>query len=85
MIDRETGVARPGDRSTRKIGGSQIKRPLADTFRSLAIVSHFDKGVLHLTIKKPAKAVKTTKKIDIKTGAPPSQSPVSPAAPSKAA
>jgi HSP20 family protein len=50
-----------------------------------AIEAHFDKGVLHLTIKKPAKAVKTTKKIDIKTGAPPSPGPVSPAAPSKAA
>ena len=33
--------------------------------------AHFDKGVLHLTIKKPAKAIKTTKTIDIKTGAPP--------------
>ncbi|MGC1765981.1 MAG: Hsp20/alpha crystallin family protein, partial [Pseudolabrys sp.] len=42
-----------------------------------AIVAHFDKGVLHLTIKKPAKAVKTTKTISIKTGAPPSASPVS--------
>jgi HSP20 family protein len=36
-----------------------------------AVDAHFDKGVLHLTIKKPAKAVKTTKTIDIKTGAPP--------------
>jgi len=43
-----------------------------------AIDAHFDKGVLHLTIKKPAKAVKTTKTIDIKT------SPVA-AAPKKAA
>jgi hypothetical protein len=34
-----------------------------------AIESHFDKSVLHLTIKKPANAVKATKKIDIKTGA----------------
>jgi len=52
-----------------------------------AIEAHFDKGVLHLTIKKPAKAVKATKTIDIKTGAPPSQSPVSnkAAAASKAA
>ena len=41
-----------------------------------AVEAHFDKGVLHLTIKKPAKAVKTTKTIDIKTGAPPSPSPV---------
>ena len=37
-----------------------------------AVDAHFDKGVLHLTIKKPAKAIKTTKTIDIKTGAPPS-------------
>ncbi|WP_315736494.1 MULTISPECIES: Hsp20/alpha crystallin family protein [unclassified Bradyrhizobium] len=46
-----------------------------------AVEAHFDKGVLHLAIKKPAKAVKTTKTIDIKTGAPPSASP----APNKAA
>jgi HSP20 family protein len=52
-----------------------------------AVEAHFDKGVLHLTIKKPAKAVKTTKTINIKTGAPPSPSPVSneAAAPNKAA
>jgi HSP20 family protein len=52
-----------------------------------AVEAHFDKGVLHLTIKKPAKAVKTTKTINIKTGTPPSRSPVSnkPATPSKAA
>ena len=35
-----------------------------------AVEAHFDKGVLHLTIKKPARAVKTTKTIAIKTGAP---------------
>ena len=52
-----------------------------------AVEAHFDKGVLHLTIKKPAKAVKTTKTIDIKTGAPPSPqvSSSKPAAPNKAA
>jgi HSP20 family protein len=53
-----------------------------------AIDAHFDKGVLHLTIKKPAKAMKTTKTINIKTGAPPSTGAVSnkaAAAPSKAA
>ena len=33
-----------------------------------AVDAHFDKGVLRLTIKKPAKAIKTTKTIDIKTG-----------------
>jgi HSP20 family protein len=32
-----------------------------------AVDAHFDRGVLHLTIKKPAKAIKTTKTIDIKT------------------
>ena len=36
-----------------------------------AVDAHFDKGVLHLTIKKHAKAIKTTKTIDIRTGAPP--------------
>ncbi len=52
-----------------------------------AVEAHFDKGVLHLAIKKPAKAVKTTKTINVKTGAPPSPSPVSnkAAAPGKAA
>src|ERR1039458_9874242 len=50
-----------------------------------AIEAHFDKGVLHLTIKKPAKAVKAGKTIDIKTGAPPSLSPASNKVPSKAA
>lgn len=40
-----------------------------------AVEAHFDKGVLHLTIKKPAKAVKISKTISIKTGAPPSASP----------
>ena len=34
-----------------------------------AVDARFDKGVLHLTIKKPAKAIRTTKTIDIKTGA----------------
>ena len=33
-----------------------------------AVDAHFDKGVLHLTIKKPAKVIKTTKTIEIKTG-----------------
>ena len=51
-----------------------------------AVEAHFDKGVLRLTIKKPAKAVKTTKTIDIKTGTPTSPSAASkPAAPNKAA
>ncbi len=36
-----------------------------------AVDAHFDKGVLRLTIKKPAKAIKTTKTIDIKTGTAP--------------
>ena len=38
-----------------------------------AVNAHFDKGVLHLTIKKPAKAAKTTKTIEIKAGTPPSK------------
>jgi HSP20 family protein len=52
-----------------------------------AVEAHFDKGVLHLTIKKPAKVTKTTKTIDIKPGAPPSTSAASnkAAASSKAA
>ena len=46
-----------------------------------AVDAHFDKGVLHLTIKKPAKVIKTSKTIDIKAGAPPRSG----SAPSKAA
>ena len=33
-----------------------------------AVDAHFDKGVLRLTIKKPAKAIKAAKTIGIKTG-----------------
>ena len=47
--------------------------------------SKLDKGVLHLTIKKPAKATKVTKTINIKTGAPPSADANKTAAPNKAA
>jgi HSP20 family protein len=36
-----------------------------------AIAAHLDKGVLHVTVKKPAEVVKSAKTIDIKTGAPP--------------
>ena len=32
-----------------------------------AVDAHFDKGVLRLTIKKPSKAIKTTRTIEIKT------------------
>ena len=46
-----------------------------------AIDARFDKGVLYLTIKKPAKAIKTTKTIDIKAGPAPTTS----TAPRKAA
>ena len=38
-----------------------------------AVEAHFDKGVLHLTIKKPTKVIKSSKTIDVKTGAPPSK------------
>src|SRR4249919_3436713 len=47
-----------------------------------AVDAHFDKGVLHLTIKKPAKAIKITKTIDIKTGPAPNKTGT---VPSKAA
>jgi HSP20 family protein len=52
-----------------------------------AVEAHFDKGVLHVAIKKPAIATKSTKTIDIKTSTPPSTSPASneAAAQSKAA
>ena len=43
-----------------------------------AVDAHFDKGILHLTIKKPAKAIKTTKTIQIKTGALPTKAGTSP-------
>jgi HSP20 family protein len=35
-----------------------------------AIEAHFDKGVLHLNIKKPAEDAKSAKTIEIKLGAP---------------
>src|ERR1019366_7543081 len=35
-----------------------------------AIEAHFDKGVLHLNIKKPAEVAKSAKTIEIKLGAP---------------
>ena len=38
-----------------------------------AVEAHFDKGVLHLTIKKPTKDIKSSKTIDVKTGAPPNK------------
>ena len=36
-----------------------------------AIEAHLDKGVLHVTVKKPQEIVKAAKTIEIKTGAPP--------------
>jgi HSP20 family protein len=36
-----------------------------------AIDAHLDKGVLHVTVKKPAEAAKSAKTIEIKAGAPP--------------
>ena len=39
-----------------------------------AIAAHLDKGVLHVTVKKPVEAAKSAKTIEIKTGAPPQAS-----------
>jgi HSP20 family protein len=50
-----------------------------------AVDAHFDKGVLYLTIKKPAKTTKVTKTVNIKSGAPPSVDTKKTAAPNKAA
>jgi len=52
-----------------------------------AVEAHFDKGVLHLLIKKPAKALKNAKTIPVKTGAAASPTPASnkAAGPNKAA
>ncbi|ARN81598.1 Hsp20/alpha crystallin family protein [Methylocystis bryophila] len=36
-----------------------------------AISAHLDKGVLHVSVKKPGEAVKNVKTVQIKTGAPP--------------
>jgi HSP20 family protein len=38
-----------------------------------AVEAHLDKGVLHLTVKKPAEAVSGAKTIEIKPGQPPKQ------------
>ena len=50
-----------------------------------AVAAHFDKGVLHLLIKKPTKALKSAKTIPVKTGAPPSPAANKTAVPNKAA
>jgi HSP20 family protein len=36
-----------------------------------AVAAYFDKGVLHLTVKKPVAAVEVAKNVEIKLGAPP--------------
>jgi HSP20 family protein len=36
-----------------------------------AVEAHLDKGVLHLSIKKPAEVAKSAKTVEIKSGAPP--------------
>ena len=36
-----------------------------------AVEAHFNKGVLHVNIKKPAEVAKSAKTIEIKPGAPP--------------
>jgi HSP20 family protein len=38
-----------------------------------AVEAHLDKGVLHVTVKKPAEAASAAKTIEIKTGEPPKQ------------
>jgi HSP20 family protein len=38
-----------------------------------AVAAHLDKGVLHVTVKKPAEAASAAKTIEIKTGEPPKQ------------
>jgi HSP20 family protein len=38
-----------------------------------AVEAHQDKGVLHVTVKKPAEAASASKTIEIKTGEPPKQ------------
>jgi HSP20 family protein len=50
-----------------------------------AIDAHFDKGVLRLIIKKPAKATKVTKTINVRSGASPGANSNKTAAPNKAA
>jgi len=40
-----------------------------------AVAAYFDKGVLHVTVKKPLAAVQGTKDIEIKLGAPPAVEP----------
>ncbi|SRR6201994_3172331 len=52
-----------------------------------AVEAHFDKGILHLLVKKPAKALKSAKTIPVKVGTPLSPNPASSKAtvPNKAA
>ncbi|QGM96023.1 Hsp20/alpha crystallin family protein (plasmid) [Methylocystis rosea] len=39
-----------------------------------AVEAHLDKGVLHVTVKKPAEAASAAKTIEIQAGQPPKQS-----------
>jgi 2-dehydropantoate 2-reductase len=54
---------------TAKIQSTLTSNGTIRQFNDWRTLTYFDKGVLHLTIKKPAKAIKTTKTIEIKTGA----------------
>jgi Hsp20/alpha crystallin family protein len=62
---------RPGDEEARGSFYRSMSLPFEP--EDGAVEAHFDKGVLHLTIKKLTKVMKSSKTIDVKTGAPPNK------------
>ncbi|MGO9233847.1 MAG: Hsp20/alpha crystallin family protein [Methylocella sp.] len=54
----------------RRYGSFYRSLPLPFKPEDGAIEAHFDKGVLHLNIKKPTEVAKSAKTIEIKLGAP---------------
>ncbi len=59
----------------RSYGSFQRVVALPFDLREDAVSAWFDKGVLHLTVRKPPAAVAQQKKIEIRTGAPAAQKP----------
>ncbi len=52
-------------------GGSARSAPIGSDRATVWLAAYFDRGILHLTVKKPLAAVEAAKNIEIKLGAPP--------------
>ena len=80
-----TGSPSPERRKRKAKGGEGLarrERSYGSFYRSMtlpfspadgAVEAHLDKGVLHVTVKKPVEAVSSAKTIEIKPGEPPKQ------------